>query len=48
MAGLRYSFSVIGIFGICIAILVPRIKALQVMQPEMVEEEMDQPPIFLE
>ena len=35
IAGLRYSFAVIGIFGMGIALLVSRIKALQDTQPEI-------------
>lgn len=39
IAGLRYSFAVIGIFGTGISLLVSRIKALQENKPETVEEE---------
>ncbi len=39
IAGLRYSFAVIGIFGTGISLLVSRIKALQDNKPETVEEE---------
>jgi MFS family permease len=42
LAGLRYSFAVIGIFGTGIALLVSRIKALQDTQP--VELEQDEEP----
>jgi MFS family permease len=41
VAGLRYSFSVIGIFGIGISLLVSRIKALQDIQPVVLEQEED-------
>jgi hypothetical protein len=41
MAGLRYSFAVIGIFGLGISLLVSRIKALQDAQPEVLEEDAD-------
>jgi MFS family permease len=41
IAGLRYSFAVIGIFGMGISLLVSRIKALQDNKPETVEEEAD-------
>jgi MFS family permease len=39
IAGLRYSFAVIGIFGTGISLLVSRIKALQDAKPDTVEEE---------
>jgi MFS family permease len=42
LAGLRYSFAIIGIFGLGITLLVSRIKALQDKQPVMLEEEVDQ------
>jgi MFS family permease len=38
MAGLRYSFAVIGIFGMGISLLVARIKALQDIQPEVTSQ----------
>ncbi len=41
MAGLRYSFAVIGIFGLGITLLVSRIKALQDVQPAVLEEDAD-------
>ena len=41
IAGLRYSFAVIGIFGIGISLLVSRIKALQDIQPVVLEQEAD-------
>ena len=41
LAGLRYSFAIIGIFGMGITLLVSRITALQDMQPIGVEQEMD-------
>ena len=41
LAGLRYSFAVIGIFGIGISLLVSRIKALQDIQPVALEQEAD-------
>jgi MFS family permease len=41
IAGLRYSFAVIGIFGIGISLLVSRIKALQDIQPVTLEKEAD-------
>ena len=41
LAGLRYSFAIIGIFGMGITLLVSRIKALQDMQPIGMEQEMD-------
>ena len=40
-AGLRYSFAVIGIFGIGISLLVSRIKALQDIQPVIMEQDTD-------
>jgi MFS family permease len=39
IAGLRYSFAVIGIFGIGISLLVSRIKALQDAKPVVLEQE---------
>jgi MFS family permease len=44
MAGLRYSFAVIGIFGIGIALLVSRIKAFQLLQSVPMVEEIDEIP----
>jgi MFS family permease len=41
IAGLRYSFAVIGIFGLGISLLVSRIKALQDTEPVKLEEEED-------
>jgi predicted MFS family arabinose efflux permease len=41
MAGLRYSFAVIGIFGMGISLLVSRIKALQDTEPVILEQEED-------
>jgi MFS family permease len=40
-AGLRYSFAVIGIFGMGISLLVSRIKALQDAEPIKLEEDTD-------
>jgi MFS family permease len=42
IAGLRYSFAVIGIFGMGISLLVSRIKALQDIQPIAVELDEEQ------
>lgn len=42
IAGLRYSFAVIGVFGMGISILVSHIKALQDKQPIELEQDMDQ------
>jgi MFS family permease len=42
IAGLRYSFAVIGVFGLGISLLVSRIKALQDKQPIEVEEDVEQ------
>ena len=39
IAGLRYSFAVIGLFGMGISLLVSRIKALQDVQPAVLEQE---------
>jgi MFS family permease len=41
IAGLRYSFAVIGIFGIGISLLVSRIKALQDTRPVPLEQDME-------
>jgi MFS family permease len=46
IAGLRYSFAVIGVFGLGITLLVSRIKALQDSQPTEPEQEMEQPLLF--
>jgi hypothetical protein len=46
LAGLRYSFAVIGIFGLGITLLVSRIKALQDKQPTVIEEDVDQVLLF--
>jgi MFS family permease len=46
IAGLRYSFAVIGIFGLGIALLVSRIKALQDLQPIVMEPDPEQQPLF--
>jgi len=50
LAGLRYSFAVIGIFGIGITLLVSRIRAFQVAPAQPVkpqkEEELDEVPPF--
>jgi MFS family permease len=41
MAGLRYSFAVIGVFGIGISLLVARIRAFQVIQPVGLEQDVE-------
>ena len=41
IAGLRYSFAVIGIFGVGISLLVSRIKALQDIKPVALEQDAD-------
>jgi MFS family permease len=41
IASLRYSFAVIGVFGMGISLLVSRIKALQDTQPIVVDPETD-------
>jgi MFS family permease len=41
IAGLRYSFAVIGVFGMGISLLVSRIKALQDSQPTVLEQDID-------
>jgi MFS family permease len=46
IAGLRYSFAVIGVFGIGISLLVSRIRAFQVIQPVGLEEDVEQGLIF--
>ena len=46
IAGLRYSFSVIGLFGMGITLLVSRIKALQDTQPIALEEDIEEQLIF--
>jgi MFS family permease len=42
IAGLQYSFALIGVFGMCISFSVSRIKAFQVMQPVVQEQDMNQ------
>jgi MFS family permease len=42
MFGLRYSFAIIGVFGMGIALLVSRIKALQDTQPIVLQEETEE------
>jgi MFS family permease len=44
IASLRYSFAVIGVFGMGISLLVSRIKALQ--EPVILEQDVDQPLLF--
>jgi predicted MFS family arabinose efflux permease len=39
IAGLRYSFAVIGIFGMGISLLVSRIKALQDAEPAKADQD---------
>ena len=46
LAGLRYSFAIIGIFGLGITLLVSRIKALQDKQPTVIKEDIDQALLF--
>jgi MFS family permease len=46
IAGLRYSFAVIGVFGIGISLLVSRITALQDNKPKEIEPDIDQQPLF--
>jgi MFS family permease len=46
IAGLRYSFAVIGVFGMGITLLVSRIKALQDKQPIVIEQDVDQQLLF--
>jgi MFS family permease len=46
IAGLRYSFALIGVFGIGITLLVSRIKALQDMQPLALEEDIEEKLLF--
>lgn len=46
IAGLRYSFAVIGVFGTGITLLVSRVKALQDTQPIVPESEVDQLPLL--
>ena len=46
IAGLRYSFAVIGIFGMGISLLVSRITAFQNMQPIVLENSMEQATVF--
>lgn len=46
LAGLRYSFAVIGVFGLGITLLVSRIKALQEIQPIIIDEDIEQKLLF--
>jgi len=46
LAGLRYSFAVIGIFGMGITLLVSRIKAFQIVPQISHDQEPNQPPPF--
>ena len=46
IAGLRYSFAVIGVFGMGITLLVSRIKALQDMEPIALEEDIEEQLLF--
>jgi MFS family permease len=46
IAGLRYSFALIGIFGMGISLLVSRVQAFQVARSEVPEQDTDQP-LFL-
>jgi len=46
IAGLRYSFAVIAVFGTGITLMVSRIKALQDSQPIVPESEADEPPLL--
>jgi len=46
IAGLRYSFAVIGVFGTGITLLVSRVKALQDTQVIVPESEVDKPPLL--
>jgi MFS family permease len=46
IAGLRYSFAVIGVFGMGISLLVSRIKALQLKEPIELEQDIDQGLLF--
>jgi predicted MFS family arabinose efflux permease len=46
IAGLRYSFAVIAVFGTGITLMVSRIKALQDSQLIVPESEADQPPLL--
>lgn len=46
IASLRYSFAVIGVFGMGISLLVSRIKALQLKQPIVLEQDIDQGLLF--
>ena len=46
LAGLRYSFAVIGVFGMGIALLVSRIRALTDIQPIALEQDPEQQPPF--
>lgn len=46
IAGLRYSFAVIGVFGTGITLLVSRVKALQQSQAIVPESEVNKPPLL--
>ena len=46
IASLRYSFAVIGVFGMGISLLVSRIKALQDIEPAAKKEEIEPQPFF--
>ena len=46
VAGLKYSFAVIGVFGTGISLLVSRIKALQEIQPTVPEQNIDPDPLL--
>jgi MFS family permease len=46
IAGLRYSFAVIGVFGMGISLLVSRITALKDMKPKVPEHDMNQQIFF--
>jgi MFS family permease len=46
LAGLRYSFAVIGVFGLGITLLVSRIKALQEIQPVTINEDIEKKLLF--
>lgn len=46
LAGLRYSFAVIGVFGLGITLLVSRIKALQEIHPVIIDEDIEQKLLF--
>jgi MFS family permease len=46
IAGLQYSFALIGVFGVCISILVSHIKAFQTVQQDIPEQDLEQQPLF--